>query len=369
MKISHDFKGLGVLEDNKEEYINLLNTNFKYMVATEYISNSKVAIEIEYKVEELLTYNDLETATTVFKLQAIQSTINLIKNLNSLFAVNIEDIENLYFTKNGEVKQLERKLDNSRLQEVDYCNQIKGLIGNLLTKESVEAITASGGELLTKDKLLSNMATITTLDEMNTEFNRLISEVTSYESEKLVSVKKNYVTKTKSVGRIKTLLILVLVVITAFLLVIYIPNRTSQLKAVSSYEDKVYEDVLTNLSKTNISAMSPVVKYIEAESTVRLSQLSDNQKDNILYNLSPSVEEGILDFWVYIGQEDLDMAYDQSIKNNDAQQKAYVLLLLIDRTQNDTDLKQAEKDSMLSTYQGELDSITSSMNDKKSGDK
>lgn len=367
MKVSYDFKELGVNETNRQEYINLLDTKLDYFVESKYISNTKVAIDIEYDIADLMCYDDLKDSTKVFKLQAISNVIKLVQNTNNLLAINIKDADNLYFTSEGACLQLVKGLDSTRLDESQYSDQIKGLIGNLLTKDSCDAITASSGELLKKDKLLANLADIDNLDDMHLQLNQIISQVTSYEHDTLVAVNKSFVTKTKSIGRIKTLIILILLVVTVFLAAIYIPNRTSQLKAITSYEDKVYEDVLTNLEKTNINAMSPVVKYIEVESTIRLSQLSDTQKDNILYNLSPSVEEGILDFWVYIGQENLDAAYDQSIKNNDAQQKAYVLLLLIDQTQNDTDLKQDEKDSMLSTYQGELDSITSSMAEE-SGD-
>lgn len=368
MKINHDFKVLGVETESRSGYIEMLSVNYDYLVPAKYVDNTKVAIKIEYEVNSLYSYDDLETMPTVFKLKAIKSVIKLVRNLNSLLQVNIEDIENLYFTSDAKCLELTRILDNSRQDEVEYCNQIKGLIGNLLTEESVFAIASSAGELLAKDKLLGKMANIESLDKLDDEFSNLIKEVSEYEENNIVFVKKNYVENSKRIARIRVVIIIILLVITVFLILIYIPNRNSQLKAVSSYEASAYEDVLVNLEDTNINTMSPDIKYIEAQSTVKLSQLSDTQKDNILQNLSPSVDEGFLDFWVYIGQGNLETAYDQSIKNNDAQQKAYVLLLLIDRTQNDSSLKQADKDNMLSTYQGELDSITASMNEQNKGD-
>lgn len=361
MKVSYDFKELNVGGENKNEYFNLLNSEFEYFVPAKWITSTKNSIEIEYDTNDLMAYNELENKPIVFKLHAIKSVIKLIRNVNGIFQINVGNPNNLYFTCDGDVKMIVRTYYNRRDKESEYCNQIKGLIGNLLTKESVAAITSSSGGLLEKDKLLGSIAEIDKLDNMDYAFDLLISQVMKYEQEQLVQVNRGYVVKNKHIIRIETLLIGILAVISVFLIFIYIPNRTNQLKAVSSYESGVYEDVLSNLQDTKLSAMSAVTKYIEAESTVKLSQLSDSQKENVLYNLSPSVEVGILDYWVYIGKNDLDSAYEQSIKNNDAQQKAYVLLLLIDQTQNDPDLKTDEKDSLLSKYQGELDSVTQSM--------
>lgn len=361
MKVNYDFKELNVVKENKEEYLNIIKADIDYFVPAKVVNSTTNTIEIEYDTDGLMAYSELEKKPTVFKLHAIKSVIKLIHSVNAIFQINIENPNNLYFTYDGDVKMLVRTFDSGREKEFEYCNLIKGLIGSLLTKDNVVAIVSSNGAMLENDKLLSGVAEIDKLEDMDNAFNMLINQVMEYEDNELIQVKRGYVGKNKHLIRIGSLLIAILAVISIFLVFIYIPNRTSQLNAVSSYEAGVYEDVLTNLQNTKLSAMNSVTKYIEAESTVKLSQLSDSQKENVLYNLSPTVEEGVLDYWVYIGKNDLDSAYEQSIENNDAQQKAYVLLLLIDQTQNDPNLKTEEKDNLVSTYQGELDSVTQSM--------
>lgn len=360
MNKNYDFGSLGITETNKEEYRKVLDYNFEYFVESEYVGEDKVSIEIKYNLNKLIAFEDLNSRTDIFKLQAMQSLVKLVQNSNKLLAINLEE-ENLYFGQNSDAYQLEKVLDPTRNDENEYTEQIKGLLGSLFMKETSYAIVSSNGELLAKNALLKEMVEIRDLKQLSNKISELIESISTHEQNNLVQVENNFVQKSKQLGRIKTLLILIAIVIIGFLTFIYIPNRTSQLDAIVAYEDKVYEDVLTSLEETKISTMSPVLKYIEAESTIRLSQLSDTQKENILYNLSPSVQDGILDFWVYVGQNQLEKAYDQSIKNNDAQQKAYVLLLLIDDVQNDTDLKTDEKDTLLGQYQGELDSITSAM--------
>lgn len=364
MKTNYDFGRLGINEANKEEYIEMLGTDRIYFVPSKFISKDKVSIEIEYTTTGLYSFEELTTTDTIFKLQAMRSLVDLVLNTNELMGIDLEP-ENLYFEQNTKALQLTAVLDPKEADESQLVNQIKALTGSLFMKEDYDSIHASNGELLSKNSMLQNLAEVTTIDDLKTELNIIIETELINQAETKVSVDKGYVNKVKRASRIKSILIVILLVASIFLAVIYIPNRTSQLHAIDSYEAASYEDVLADMKDTNVNTMSPVMKYVMAESTIKLSQLSDTQKDNILYNLSPSVEENILDFWVYVGQGNLEQAYDQSIKNNDAQQKAYALLLLIDQTQNDTSLKTDEKESLLSTYQGELDSITGSMETDK----
>lgn len=360
MKLNYDFGRLGITEANKEEYIRLLEFKQNFFVPAKYVQMDKVSIEIEYNLEHLLAYDDLFETNNIFILQAMMSLATLAEQTNELMNINLAT-DNIYFDQGANAYQLVREIDSKQNDEKQLVQEIKALTGNLFIKEGYESILASNGKLLEKNSLLKTLAEIDNLAALRQQLADIIADQIKDERETKVTVDKNYVNKVKRLSSIKTVVIALLIVVSGFLGVIFIPNRTSQLHAIDSYQAATYENVLADLHDTKVSTMSPVMKYIMAESTIKLSQLSDTQKDNILYNLSPSVEENILDFWVYIGQDDLDRAYDQSIKNNDAQQKAYVLLLLIDRTQNDSSLKTDEKEGMLATYQGELDSITGSM--------
>lgn len=360
MKVNYDFGRLGITENNKQEYIELLEFKQDYFVDAKYLDMDKVSIEIDYDLEGLLAYDDLFATNDIFKLQAMMSLASLAIGTNGLLNINLA-MDNIYFDQGANAYQLVREISSKQEDESTLVLDIKALLGNLFIKEGYESVYSSNGKLLEKNSMLSEIANVENLQSLKRELAVIIATQIKDEQETKVSVNKNYVSKIKRMSRIKSLVIVVLLVATLFLTEIFVPNRTSQLRAIDSYEAATYEEVLTDMHKTNINTMSPVMKYVMAESTIKLSQLSDTQKDNILYNLSPSVEENILDFWVYIGQGDLERAYDQSIKNNDAQQKAYVLLLLIDQTQNDSSLKTDEKESKLSTYQGELDSITGSM--------
>lgn len=360
MKTNYDFGRLGVTEKNKEEYINLLSIEQDYFVPARFVSMDKVSIEIEYSLENLYSYEELAKTNSVFKVQAMISLVELVQNTNKLMNINL-DQSNIYFDRAANAFQLERAINPKKGDETKFTQEIKALLANLFVAEGYESILSSKGKFLSKNTMLESLGDVEDLDTLKEQLSVLVNKQLDENYTSKVSVDKNYVNKLKRISKFKSFAILILIAISAFMVVVYIPNRTSQLRAIASYESATYENVLVDMHKTKITSMSPVTKYIMAESTIKLSQLSDTQKENILYNLSPSVEEGILDFWVYIGQDNLDKAYDQSIKNNDAQQKAYVLLLLIDRTQNDSSLKTEEKETMISSYQGELDSVMESI--------
>lgn len=364
MKRDYDFGRLGINEVNRSEYIAMLEFKQQYFVPAKFAEMDKVSITIDYDLVGLCSFDELKETTEIFRMQAIRSLIGLVEGTNPLMQVDLSS-ENLYFGQNSQAFQLLRVIDSKRDEEESYAIQIKALLGNLIIGDSLDSILADKGQTLEKSTELMPFAEMMTLQEIKQQIDILIAHKMKKEVEDKVSVDKKFVGRIKMISKIKSVIILLILVLTIYLTVIFIPNRTSQLTALESYQAGIYEQVITEMKGTNISSMSPVMKYIMAESTIRISQLSDTQKDNILYNLSPTIEENILDFWILIGQGNLEQAYDQSIKNNDAQQKAYVLLLLIDQTQNDTSLKTEEKEALISTYQGELDAIKSSMEEDK----
>lgn len=361
---NYSFKDINIVSSDIKKYEKDLDIYNNIFCRSKLLSFDSSSVELEYDLTSLYSYNDLKNTTEVFKVQAIRSIVKLISDIQSHYKVDLSP-ENLYFDGNASAKFLLRGYDGVRKTPEDYLLDLKTLIGGLFLNEKIAEIHTSGGGLIAKNKVIGKLAEVSTLDEFVSISDEIIKNEMQKLNKELVLVDKDFVSKVKKSSKIYLILILIAISLILFLITIYIPNRNTQLDAIVSYENNVYEDVLEDLNETNLDAMSPVIKYIMAESTIRLSDLSDTQKENILFNLSPTVTEGILDFWVYIGQHDLDSAYNKAIENNDAQQKAYVLLLLIDNVQNDSSLDVEEKEGLLSTYQGELDSIVTSMEDEE----
>lgn len=360
MRREYDLNSLNITKQNRSEYRNIVNSKMNYFVPANFRKSNQISVLINYESENLMAFEALKQNNEIFKLQCALSLIELIEQTNPLFALQIKP-ENLYFDQASKAYQLERIKDNKRLSEQEYILKVNAFIGALFTKNSFTNLLAENNSLLNKVKVLNGLNNCQTLGELKEVISNRISELMYEQNEKQITVAKNYYKKNQLYSRIKWLIIISTLSIIIFLTTVYIPNRNAQLKAYTSYNQKIYEDVISDLKATDKRSMTPLTKYILSESAVRLSPLSSAQKENILTNLTPNVNEGSLDFWVDLAQGDIDGAYEQSITNNDAQQKAFALLIYIDQIQNDPKLSATKKQEQISTYKGELDKINENM--------
>lgn len=360
MRKEYDLNSLNITKQNRAEYRNIVNSPMNYFVDANFRKSNQISVIINYETENLLSFKQVKETNAIFKLQCGLSLIELIENSNRLFAVNIEP-DNLFFDQGSRAYQLERIKDQKRKEQSHYVAQINAVLGALFTKDSYECILAENGKSLVKVRELKNCQVCPDLASLKLQLSQQINLLIREQNEKQIIVSKNYHKKKRRNSQLSLFAIIIFVFGLCFLMSTYIPNRNSQLTAYESYNDQVYEDVISELEDTDVRSMTPLTKYILSESAVRLSPFTTEQKDNILANLTPNVDEGILDFWVFLAQADIDRAYEQSIMNNDAQQKAFALLIYIDQVQNDPDLSATEKQQQIDTYNGELEVINESI--------
>lgn len=330
--------------------------------------HNNTTINIEYMEKGLKRFSSFKSANEVTKYRLGISLLNLVENINGYFQTYI-DSENLYVTSDLTIKMVKRIVREENETEEEIIRKIKALVGSLFFKMPYKEILAIDNDCLKKDKKLKRLLEKTTSEDLRKELDLLIDETTKEQQEEYTLVKNKKVKTRVILIRILTATTFVLLISSLFFGLFYVPNINHQLSAYSFYEKKTYEDVMKELDDVPLSMMSDTTKYIMAESTIKLTPLSDVQKDNILLNISPDIDDGILDYWVYIGQGKYQDAYKQSSKNNDAQQKAYILMLLINEAQNDSSLSDEDREGKVSTYQGELDGINQQMNAEEEEEK
>lgn len=323
--------------------------------------HDNTTINIEYYEKGLKRFSSFKNANEVTKYRLGISLLRLAETIDGYFETYI-DSENLYVTSDLQVKMVKRIVRNSNETPEEMLQKIKALIGSLFFPIPYKEILAADNDYLKKKPNLKRLVDKNSFEELEKELDLLIDETTKSQKQDYEMIKKKTVKSNKQKIRFFILSTVILLVITLFFSLFYIPNVNRQLSAYSYYQKSIYENVITDLNDVPLKMMNDTTKYIMTESTIKLSPLSDIQKENVLFNISPDIDEGILDYWVYVGQGNYEDAYNQSIKNNDAQQKAYILLLLIDEAQNDSSLKDAEREEKVSTYQGELDAINQQMN-------
>ncbi len=358
---------------NINEYIEekqkvLLEYNSKSFVDCKIIEENQMEISLEYNIDGLKQFDQMFTLESATKLRLGISLIDFTLIENQFFS-KILDEKVLYVSDDLRIYQLKRIFKTVNLNNDDITKQVIALIGSLFVKQSAKEIYATDNNILLKNNITKQFAKCEQLAELREVLQKLIEKIEEDRINNKLEVEKTYYKKNKRTKLILIGSLFVLLIISSYLTIYYIPNRNHQLTAYGYYQKGMSEDVKKELSTVNIQSMSGLTKYILSESEIKLSDLSDVQKDNILYNLSPEVDSSILDFWVYISQGDIDKAYNQAISNNDAQQKAYALMLEIESVQGNEKVSDAEKEAQIESYQAELDKVTKIITDNtKSGD-
>ncbi len=363
MKKNLQKSDLNLSQKKEDVQIQLLEyPNIRYLDA-KVKRHDNTTINIEYMEKGLKRFSSFKTANEVTKYRLGISLIRLTEEIDGYFETYI-DSENLYVTSDLDVKMVKRIVRENNETYDDIIRKIKALVGSLFLNSSYKEILATDNDYLKRDKKLKRLIDKNSIEDLEKELDLLIDETTKEQNKEYDLVKKKTIKKRKFTIRSLTVSTIVLLIFSLFVGLFYIPNVNHQLKAYNYYQKNIYESVITELDNVPIVMMDGTTKYIMTESTIKLSPLSDIQKDNVLFNISPDIDSGILDFWVYVGQGKYQEAYNQSSKNNDAQQKAYILMILIDEAQNDSDLSDADREEKVSTYQGELDGINQQMVDE-----
>lgn len=338
-----------------------LTAKDEYFVDQKILSETKTDIEVELDLDNLTCFEQYENKSELLKLRLGLSLIDFVKHPSNFFKMELSP-ENLYVTESLKIKQLYRVYAPYRQEETEYVvKSVKALIGFLFVDHMYLQIYNDFDETLMKNSLTKELVQLETLDEIEEFLNKQIIEKQDEVDNKKILVNKNFYKRTKRNRRLLSVLTIIMVAIVIFTYGFYVPNRNAQLKAFSYYQIGKYESIVDELDNVPLTAMTPLSKYIMSVATIKLTNMEDYKKDNILFNLSPQVDEGILDFWVYIGDMDYQKAYDQSIKNNDAQQKGFALIMLMDQVTNNPKLTADDKETQLSQYQSELDAINKSM--------
>ncbi len=358
---------------NINEYIEekqkvLLEYSSKSFVDCKIIKENQMEISLEYKTEGLKVFNEMDILEPATKLRLGISLIDFALVENQFFT-KILDEQILYVSDDLRIYQLKRVFKTVNLNNDDATKEVIALIGSLFVKQSAKEIYATDNNILLKNNVTKQFVKCEELEELKEVLQNLIETIETDRINNKLEVNKNYYKKNKRTKLLLVISVAVLIIITSYLTMYYIPNRNHQLTAYAYYQKGMNEDVKNELSTVSIQSMSGLTKYILSESEIKLSDLSEVQKDNVLYNLSPDVDSSILDFWVYISQGNIDKAYNQAITNNDAQQKAYALMLEIESVQGNDKISDEEKQTKIEGYQAELDKVTKIITENtKSGD-
>ena len=133
------------------------------------------------------------------------------------------------------------------------------------------------------------------------------------------------------------------------------PRNEAYLDSHEQYLTQKYSEVVTILSPHSVKQMPYVLLYELAHSYVLNEKLTEEQKKNVLNNISLQTDTEYLKYWIYIGRHEAEKAVDLARLMEDGELITYGLLKRREEIQAETNLTGEEKQQLLKVIDNEVD--------------
>ncbi|MDR0899600.1 MAG: hypothetical protein LBM27_04520 [Lactobacillaceae bacterium] len=366
-------------------------------------SIAKAEIDTD-RLREILELLNLDSSLKDVEIKSNENTVDFVYILNSqsktLSATNISNLDNsqkLILVSN--LVSLYKKIDEQPVLVADFepdnilitpslnvdilhlgvfdlmppkiqdstesFREFKNLILSIL----------SSGNIQTNYKRISNAPFNSHndfLNEMNSAQNvDGIETLVINESNKLSLIDRR--TKTKITKTHLNLLrvflaILAIVSIGSASYALYLSSQNAKnnlvIKATNDYIINDFQGAISTLKKQNPKSLSVRTQFILAVSSIKLEDLNNDQKGNILNNLSVKSPQNVLLFWISSGRGDLTKALSYAKNVNDPQLILFAYNKLYDKTYADQDMDGQVKQTKLEEYQKQITKYVNLINGK-----
>ncbi|MEN1967622.1 type VII secretion protein EssB [Lentibacillus sp. N15] len=205
-----------------------------------------------------------------------------------------------------------------------------------------------------------------------TEFERQVGEMTdlsqlitlleeSYKQEQKKTERQMQIVPIKRFRLFKQLSIIMIVVAVllaaplAYFGFVTLPYQHTLLDAHDRFLASDYGEVITTLEGENAEKLPEATKYILAYSYISVEHLSDQDKENIMKNVSLKSDENYLLYWIYNGRGDLDESLEKAKYIDDPVLIMHGLIKQMEAAKNDPNLSGTERDEKVSDLQDQLE--------------
>ena len=271
-------------------------------------------------------------------------------------------LDNQYIDINLMPKLLIR--DAKRPGSASFLQRYKALIGCvLLRKYSYEDYLNGGDGLYKKNKLLSQLTALESLDEikdsLQKEYRRLMWE--TRETEILVPKRNMWF------SRVAIPILLLALVVCAFYVIRFsqvdIPFRNSVIAANTAYINGDPLSVQRILRSYDLSRLSVETRYFLARSYVSTEALTDAQRENILIGLAPITNPLLFDYWILLGRLYFNEAVEIAQRLGDDELLLYAYLKQEVFVRSDFSIPGEERAALLSKLERNINSLNQARDD------
>lgn len=318
-------------------------------------TESKEDLKVEYTISRLKAVSEIRSEEQAMIFSVLLSAGELKKEASELkFSLAPE---NLYYNVNGQafVKQRDTYKEGTKFQEKKFVDSYKALIGYALQKQyTFEDYLKGGLQLLKKDKLLEPLSDLESVDDIIAYLDKQRNDLVEKNIKTKKTVEKSKFTRMKIIMNVSLVLLVLSVVCIGYTFLKVLPYQKAVMEADNAYIENNYIEVIEKLEKVKVDNMDKHQKFILANAYIRSESLSQEQKNNLLANMTVRENEKKLDYWIYLGRMETEEAENIAMQQSDDQLLLYAYLKEKNKVETDTKLSGAEKTAALTALEEKI---------------
>lgn len=326
-------------------------TRFLKMSWTE----NKEDLKVEYNISRLKPVTEIRGEEQTMVLAILLSVGELKKEANELkFSLAPE---NLYYNVTGQafVKQRDIYKEGTKLREKEFVDSYRALIGYAMQKQySFEDYLKGGMQLLQKNKMLAPLGEMTTVEEIIDYLDKQRNDLVEKNAKTKKTVEKSKFSGMKITMNISLVLLVLSVICMGYTFLKVLPYQKAVMEADNAYIENNFVEIIESLEKVKVGDMDKHQKFILANAYIRGENLSQEQKNNLLANMTVRENEKKLDYWIYLGRMETEDAENIAMQQSDDQLLLYAYLKEKNKVEMDPELSGAEKTAALSALEEKI---------------
>lgn len=351
---------------NDPRELAILEINEEYFLPMD-IDWSEDDVTFTYKIDkDLLTFDDLKSKV---RSDQIRSMLNA-SVLKAILATSLTTIlhpDNLLFDHNLQPKAAYRGINEKMPPVVNdelFLRQYKCLVISLFQKKyGFDELYGGTLETIRGNKFIQTIQKAESTEVIEEYLHQMYLETDKEitEKQRLVSKKKFQVYKQLSIWF--GVLALLLLIPLGYFMFMYNPFEQRMLTLDTSFMKKDYETVITTAEPIQAQKLPYTQKYALAYSYVQGQDLSENQKQMILNNISLKSDADYLNYWIEIGRGNFDKALDVSKKLEDYDLILFGLMQKMEQVRTNNKISGTEKEETLSQLESDYEKYKKKWNE------
>lgn len=335
----------------------------EYFVPCE-LEESKEELKLTYCIDYMENMTNIKRETQMHIL-AVLINVSSLELIKEKYRFSLSP-KNLYYDANYCVKIKIRDIyDESEVREDDFIKEYKSLIGYALQKKyNYDDYKDGGLEILKKNSALKDIYEAETVEDIKKCLHEKYTKVQQMMQQTKVIVSKKGRKNIKIYASICSIILIAALIGLFYLNFNVIPKERALIKAANSFIELDYISVIDSLEEISEQELEVHAKYMLSVSYVKAENLSMEQKNNILADMSVTSDVKILDYWIYLGRLNTVEAVNIALQSSNDELLLYAYLKEKSMLENDATLDGTSKIEKLSQIESKIQEITKKYEEK-----